>query len=88
MSYVGEPRAVNGLVLKLANLHCRSNPCIRDAVDALIAKCCFVSLFCGLGFSGMTHCNCTTFPYFHPLFNVSKRTAYDPYYFLAEWILL
>lgn len=90
MSYVWEPQAVNGLVLKLANLHCRSNPCIRDAVDALIA-CWFLSLvflFCGRGFLGMTHCKCTTFPYFHSLFNVSKRTACDPYYFLAEWILL
>lgn len=48
----------------------------------------FVFLFCGLGFLGMTHCNCTAFPYFHPLFNASEKTACDPHYFLAEWILL
>lgn len=90
MSYVCEPPAANGLVLKLANLHCRSNLSIRVAVDALIACRVFFFLsfcFCSRGFLGMTHCNSTPFPYFQPLFSVSEKTAGDPYYFLAEWIL-
>lgn len=39
-------------------------------------------------FSGMTRRNCGAFPYFYILFNISKRTAGDPHYFLAEWIFL
>ncbi len=36
----------------------------------------------------ITHCNCTTFPYFPSLFKVSKRTACNSYYILAELIPL
>ncbi len=85
MRYVCEPWAVNGLVLKLANLHYRSNSCIRDVVDALLASS-FLFFFCVL--LVMMHCNCTAFPYFYLVFRVSKRTSCDPYYFPAELILL
>lgn len=58
-----------------------------DAGDNDLIACSFIPFFSVISFSRETHSNCSAFPYFTPCLTAPGRTAGDPHYFLAEWVL-
>lgn len=82
MSCVCEPRAANGLVLKLINLCCRSGSCYQG--------CCWSSnnvfVSSPVGPLGVTHSLCSMSVVLE--FNSCKKIPYSPFYFVADWLFL